>query len=137
MTNKENLANNHLIAIFMGFTVCDHYKAETVKYASGNTTNYPETILYRFPKDFPNPNGYTATLCQFDLSWEMLMPVVEKITNTKFDDGDTAYLRTFGMKNSETGQYMVRFNRYIVFYSDSLINATYQAIIEFIKWHNK
>lgn len=64
------------------------------------------------------------------------MPVVEKITKHEYDNGeDTAYLRTFGML-SDTKKPMVRFNRCTVYEGTTLIEATYQAVIDFIKWYN-
>lgn len=65
-------------------------------------------------------------------SWDALMLVVEKIIRTKYEDGDTAYLRTFGMQK-EDGQYMVRFNCNPVFWAPTLIEATYLAVLDFIK----
>lgn len=71
---------------------------------------------------------------QFHQSWDWLMPVVEKITTTKYFDGDTAYLRTFGMINPENGACMVRFNRSFLNEEKTLMEATYKACIEFIKY---
>ena len=45
--------------------------------------------------------------------------------------------RTFGMLNEETGQIMVRFNGFQLFQADTLIETTYLAIIDFIKWYNE
>lgn len=79
-------------------------------------------------------------LC-FDTSWDWLMPCVEKISDYKYEDGETAYPRTFGMPfndgliDSET-TVMVRFNRQQVFHGKTLIEVTYQAVIDFIKWYN-
>ena len=64
------------------------------------------------------------------------MPVVEKIIGIKFDDGDNAHLRTFGMINQENGNVMVRFNRYSLFESNTLIGATYLAVVDLIKWQS-
>ena len=66
-------------------------------------------------------------------SWEWLMPVVEKILKVVFNDGEYCYLRTFGMIHEGTHQYMVRFNRYSLHSADTLIEATWMAVIEFIK----
>jgi hypothetical protein len=74
-------------------------------------------------------------------SWEWLMPVVEKICHLRIGDGkeftDYAYPRTFGMLNAETGQIMVRLNGSVLFEADTLIEATWLAVVDFITWHNK
>lgn len=80
--------------------------------------------------------------------WSDLMPVVEKITRHVYDEEEvcdglggkriakyTAYLRTFGMLSSE-GKQMVRFNRSPLFEADTLIDATYQAVVDWIHWYN-
>ena len=72
--------------------------------------------------------------------WEWLMPVLEKIVRTKVGDGivyiDYPFLRTFGAINESTGKIMVRFNGQGLFQSDTLIEATYLAVIDFISWYN-
>lgn len=71
----------------------------------------------------------------YHVKWELLFPVVEKILEYKYEDGDTAYLRTFGMRNEE-GEKMVRFNRHALFQSESLIKATWLAVVDFIEFEN-
>lgn len=73
---------------------------------------------------------------KYDLSWDWLMPVVEKICKLKTGDGKT-YVeyptpRTFGMINEETGQIMVRFNGFSLCQADTLIEATCLAVLEFV-----
>jgi len=65
-------------------------------------------------------------------TWHSLMPVVEKICKEKYDDGDTAYLRNYGMINDEF-QFMVRFNRQQLFSSNSLLKASYLAVVDFLR----
>jgi hypothetical protein len=72
--------------------------------------------------------------------WNVLMPVVEKISriqciwlNAIADETDTYYPRTFGMLNSETKNPMVRFNSNQVYEAPTLIEATWLAVVEFIK----
>jgi len=60
------------------------------------------------------------------------MPVVEKILKERFDDGENVFLKTFGLIN-EGGEFMVRFNRYSLFMEESLLEATYFAVIEFLR----
>ena len=74
-------------------------------------------------------------------SWEWLMPVVEKICKTKIGDGveyvEYPHLRTFGMINSETGNFMVRFNGFQCFEAKDLFQATWEAVIDFLRWWSK
>lgn len=75
-------------------------------------------------------------------SWEWLMPVLIKIGEykypDKFPDGtyDYAHLRTFGMKSDE-GKYLVRINRSQLFQADKLIDAAWEAAVDFIQWYNE
>lgn len=62
-------------------------------------------------------------------SWGWLMPVVEKIMQTRFEeDGENYYLISFGMLNSGTDEFMVRFNRHQLFQHKELITATWLAV---------
>lgn len=70
---------------------------------------------------------------QYDCLWEYLMPVVEKICQVRYDDGETAYLRTFGMINHD-GEFMVRFNRSQLGIGDTLHAAAYDAVLKFLKY---
>ena len=97
---------------------------------------------------------------QYHNNWSWLMPVVEKISLMKWefetervdheaepnDDGslpiirtkeyDFHYPRTFGMIERDTKQFMFRFNPGSLFIEDRLIDATYKAVVEFIKFYN-
>ena len=84
----------------------------------------------------------------YDQSWDVLMPVVEKIGQHVYDefeeltnDGgievrkDRAYPRTFGMQDVD-GRYMFRFNRSTLYFGDTLIEAAYAAVVDWIKWYS-
>lgn len=81
--------------------------------------------------------------CQFDTSWLWLMPVVEKILSLEkhYDDEPSdvwhqVYLRTFGMRDENTGCFMVRFDGCVLFASETLLRATLSACLDFIKIYN-
>lgn len=69
---------------------------------------------------------------QYHSSWGRLMPVVEKIVAIRYEGDETAYLRTFGMRNHD-GNYMVRFNWCSLHEADTLLWATYSAVVDFIE----
>jgi hypothetical protein len=125
----ETIQGNKLIAEFMGKTV------------------YP--ILDT--KDGPQWKGEKCDYHNFQLkyreSWDWLMPVVEKISLMNYPDEpefsddedyvpDTAYPRTFGMI-SRNGQFLVRFNRQPLFEADTLIEAAWMAVVDFVKTYNE
>lgn len=84
---------------------------------------------------------------KFHSSWDWLMPVIEKIAQHTYESynesngykdiivHDRAYPRTFGMIDNE-GKWMVRINRQHLEQENTLIEAAYKSVIEFIKWFN-
>ncbi|MFN8296787.1 MAG: hypothetical protein U0T69_11365 [Chitinophagales bacterium] len=88
---------------------------------------------------------------EYDSSWNALMPVVEKICRLKIGDGvetvDYCFPRTFGMLNVHPsssfdteipdGKIMVRLNGHQLFKADTLIEATFLAVVDFIKCYNE
>lgn len=78
---------------------------------------------------------------KFNNSWDWIMPVVERICITKIGNGNETieypYLRTFGMINSETGNFMVRFNGFQCFEAKDLFQATWEAVTDFLEWWSK
>lgn len=116
------MKNDRLIAEFMG------YKYETGISLGGSWSRFfnAENREDSFPH------------ARYHESWDWLMPVVEKICRLKIGDGKTyveyAYPRTFGMlSEDESGQLMVRLNGFFIHQSDSLLEATYGAVVEFIQ----
>jgi len=86
---------------------------------------------------------------KYHTSWDWLMPVVEKISRIEFDRheqelpfGDTEiviethYPRTFGMLNKE-GKPMFRFNCGTLHTADTLIEAAWLAVVDFIQGYNQ
>ena len=70
---------------------------------------------------------------QYDTSWDWLMPVCIKICEQKFADGESYAFRTFGVQNEENKMFMVRFNRMNLFEAETLIEATFLAVVDAIK----
>lgn len=82
-------------------------------------------------------------------SWGWLMPVIEKISNYRWPEyfvttgkregdweyEDCVYLRTFGKRDNK-GNYMVRLNASGLFYGKTLIEATWEAVVDFVKEYN-
>lgn len=87
-------------------------------------------------KDQINQNGnnhFWEGNLKYNESWDWLMPVIEKIiSEEKYEDGESVYLRTFGMIDGH-GKFMTRFNRYTLFQADCLIEAAYLAVVNFLR----
>lgn len=144
---ENRMKDNELIAEFMG-----------ALYRSGPDHFNPDrTIVQWIIKGNPFnqhrddvKHWYSPEHLLYHQSWDWLMPVVQKITGMPYeseevDNGFGAkvtvvhrpYLRTFGMINDENGHYMARFNRCALHMAPTLIEATYSAVVEFIKIHNQ
>jgi hypothetical protein len=130
MTTEEG---NKLIAEFMGWE-------------SGRFENLPNK-LHKI--DDGELCGISIDQLEYHTSWDWLMPVVEKIGQHHYPDfwgkqgkpsdanewDDTAYPRTFGMRDDE-GNYVVRINASTLVRGKTLIEATWLAVVDFIQWYN-
>jgi len=89
----------------------------------------------------PNPTSFEGSLGPV-IDWKpngnpgQCIKVLEKICKIKYEDGDYAYCRTFGMIDKE-GQYMVRINRMPVHYGETIGEALYTAVVEFVQEYNE
>jgi hypothetical protein len=122
---------NKMIAEFMGFNVLPVDSLSGKRY---------EVI------DFEHGRIKVENLdvdCFYHTSWDWLMPVVEKISKHHLHnwDGtectdviDTSYPVTFNMPDEE-GNVMFRFKGFSLHTGKSLIDITWQAVVEFIKWY--
>ena len=85
--------------------------------------------------------GKSLDQFKYDEKWDELMPVLEKICRLKIGDAiktiDYPNLRTFGMINKETKGIMVRLNGFQVFEAETLIEATFLAVVDFLEWLSK
>src|SRR3990167_8090384 len=95
-----------------------------------------------------NGSQWAAEGLKYHNCWDWLMPVVEKIAKISMEDesiirnGEDSYFnnyypQTFAMINSETKEFMVRINRFPLHKSPQLIEATFEAVVEFIKSFKK
>ncbi|HAH22483.1 MAG TPA: hypothetical protein DCL77_01735 [Prolixibacteraceae bacterium] len=87
----------------------------------------PEVLEHDLKRDSKLFLGY-------DADWLWLMPVVEKIEATKFNDCWTVV--AMGLSQCEI--YNKKFDGFRIFkITDTKIEATWLACVEFIKWYNK
>ena len=89
--------------------------------------------------------GYADGYLSEKVTWNDVMPPVLKISKEPLEhwDGtpctdiiDTCYPITFNMP-TENGKVMFRFKGFSLHEADTLIEAVWQAVIEFITWHTK
>ncbi len=129
MTKKEIIEGNKLIALFDGF-----------EFLNDNSEFCPNGYFVMNSEEGHNNMHHPEEL-NYHKSYDWLMPVFEKIFRLQIGNGietvDYACCRTFGMLNNETGGIMVRLNGFTVHESQTLIEATYSAVLEFIQFYNQ
>ena len=86
-----------------------------------------------------NNSPYPFHKLEYHSSWNWLMPVVEKIARLKLkyeneDEYYNPYPRTFAMQDYE-GNMMVRFNATPLCIAPTLIEATYEAVVQFLEYY--
>ena len=80
---------------------------------------------------------------EYDSSWEWLMPVIFKIGTIPVDVNNPEvimnrfYPITFGMPTDDGKEYMFRFQACQLHKGATVIEAAYNAVIDFIKDYNK
>jgi hypothetical protein len=123
MNKEEIIEANKLIAVFMGGKIKIHNISNLEYFA-----NLSHGMSFIPPK------------LKYHESWDWLMPVIEKICKLKIGDGveyvEYAYPRTFGMINDE-GEFMVHLNGFQLQYGETLIEATYKAVVDFLTYYRK
>jgi hypothetical protein len=138
LSEKEILEGSKLIAEFMGYKFAGDGK--NMHY---NVTKPGENHWYYGSWPIDGLNEHLIEEFDYHLSWDLLMPVVEKISRIEFErrfDGEkwvvwTHHPITFGMLN-EQGRPMVRFYCGGLYDGDTLIEATWLAVVGFIETHN-
>lgn len=138
MVEKEIIEGNKLIAEFMGAIYSEYAEA----WGFDNARIEPKPIKFQ-GKTYKNcvwAERFEKEL-KYHSSPEWLFPVLEKICRTKIGDGITtveyACPRTFGMIDKETGEIMVRLEGHQLFKANTLIEATWLAVVDFIKYYNE
>ena len=109
--------NNKLIAEFMGLKDGDKYLSPSLEET--------ESIGLGMYVDSDEMRYHT--------SWDWLMPVVDKI--------ESLSMVSFEKNRQEEGDYQCLFTKgndiFICHYADTSVEATYQAVVEFINEYNK
>lgn len=139
------IEKNKSLAEFAGFTQVypnlNNYDKPTspahlLQYKPNEENSIFNKNLHKSSNPFCVKNDYHPRNMHFNSSWDWLMPVIEKISKLPTDDGmDTYYPRTFGMLE-QFGEFMFRFNRHSLFTAPTLIEAAFEACVEFIQYHN-
>jgi len=159
---KENdiIEGNKLIAEFMGWvedvikTSSFYKKAINKSEANCQLVFIPEFIEnYKLleteiQEGFGTARNYQSFIefndLKFHASWDWLMPVVEKIESIKIPQ--VAYGFEFSIKGKRcitlskiTGEdvVVIGFHNYDKKYFYTKLEATWLAVVEFIKWYNK
>ena len=140
MKNKTNkvMKDNKLIAEFMGYRECpqklfrmdDEFQSVTI-YAE-----YQEQDEYLTIEAGKRQIKYTPNEMEFHISWDWLMPVVDKIES--FEDKNRCAKYNVNMLqcwveiiNNDTSEEIVEAE------GINKLQATYHAVVEFIKHINK
>ena len=110
------MKENKLIAEFMGVNV-------------GEYTSYPEE----------SPTQYVVGDLKYDISWDWLMPVVEKIEAELEEEFRVVILEHECSihQKTEDNKLQIKFQCVVERFETSKIKATYEAVVEFIKQYNK
>ena len=83
--------------------------------------------------EFMNGNGNYFSVIDYNENYDLLMKVVEKIVTLKFHDNCAVTFRTFGLKDIDgDGQIMVRIERHALFKGETLKEALYLAVVDFV-----
>lgn len=119
--------------------ICEYMGVEFIPYKDNSSYNKSFNTYKKCKKWIKNNAeegyvpaiGWNQNVGDYHRNWASLMPVVEKINTYEYEDGELAFIRTFGQYNKE-GLPMVRINRMGLFTSETLIQATYLAVVNFL-----
>lgn len=107
--------NNKLIAEFMGLP--------TEVFKPSGKVNY-------YFKEYNSGSWYEAHELSYNVSWDWLMPVVDKIESLRDENGN-AYRFTIDMGNAQ-----IEGTNIEIVGGSCKLDTTYQAVVEFIKDQN-
>lgn len=126
---KQITDGNKAIAEFMGTPI--RFFKEDEPTGLLNSDNEPDTVYYDCELAIINGMPYEQNQIKYNISWDWLMPVVEKIESLgyifmigKTESGITCG-RSSGLKRPNVGSK-----------SDSKLLSTYNTVVEFIQWYN-
>ncbi len=131
MTNEEIISNNRLIAEFMGAKHKKDMPSLSRAYMDGN--NYIWIPIHGIVRKDTISIG-KGPIMKFHSSWNWLMPVVEKIEGIKDDQGYLTKVKIWVNRCDIVFGNDVKHFPYKL--GETKIEATYTAVIEFIKWYN-
>lgn len=110
----NTLENNKLIAEFMGYKFYEHFP---LKRNGWQRREQKDTAIYL---------AYSDDELKYHESWDWLMPVVEKL-----EDMGCEITQTNGECTISGDEY------YEETYGNNRRHATFDAVVEFIKWYNE
>ena len=128
--------NNKIIAEFMGWSTHPKHGDKYLINKSKDRVNLP----------WYSECNWEASLREFNYhsDWNILMPVIEKIENTKIKDysistditDDKTFINVWHY--GDGGKWSILISNYNEEYKDfNKIQRTYKAVIEFINFYNK
>jgi hypothetical protein len=110
--------NNKLIAVFMGYTYITDSSEDFEHYTKGDVTIAPYKLKY-------------------NVSWDWLMAAVEYIENLEYIDRMGRFnVNAINFEENYTCVITDKEDDFIQVEGEDKITATYNAVVEFIKWHN-
>lgn len=107
---------------------------------AGTASDTGEALAYYLPEDHPTHTGMIgADVLMFHLSWDWLMPVIDKI-NDMGKSHHFAIFKTYYSMTVEKGGKVYKdfsFAHSEIKYKGKEIEGAYKLVVKFIQWHNQ